>query len=63
MISSDMTAPSTGQAVTRSALVGVVVSALGFFVDLYDIIIFSAERIDSGSQALPWVRISGLHFS
>ena len=33
--------------VPRSALIGVIVSALGFFVDLYDIIIFSAERIDS----------------
>jgi len=42
-----MTSPSPGPAVARSTLVGVVVSALGFFVDLYDIIIFSAERIDS----------------
>ena len=31
----------------RRAWLGVVVAALGFFVDLYDIIIFSAERIDS----------------
>lgn len=33
--------------ISRTALIGVIVSALGFFVDLYDIIIFSAERIDS----------------
>ena len=33
--------------VSRKAIIGVVVAALGFFVDLYDIIIFSAERIDS----------------
>jgi MFS family permease len=33
--------------ITRTAFIGVIVSALGFFVDLYDIIIFSAERIDS----------------
>lgn len=33
--------------ITKSAIIGVVVAALGFFVDLYDIIIFSAERIDS----------------
>jgi putative MFS transporter len=63
MISSDMTAPSTGQAVTRSALVGVVVSALGFFVDLYDIIIFSAERIDSfrdlGVPEAEWTTAGG----
>jgi PmbA protein len=30
---------------------------------LLDVVAVSAERIDSGSQALPWVRISGLHFS
>lgn len=58
-----MTAPSTGQAVTRSALVGVVVSALGFFVDLYDIIIFSAERIDSfrelGVPEAEWTTAGG----
>ena len=30
---------------------------------LLDVAAVSAERIDSGSQALPWVRISGLHFS
>lgn len=33
--------------ISRPVLLGVVVPALGFFVDLYDIIIFSAERIDS----------------
>ena len=33
--------------ISKAALLGVIVSALGFFVDLYDIIIFSAERIDS----------------
>ena len=30
---------------------------------LLDVVAVSAERIDSGSQALPWVRISGLNFS
>jgi PmbA protein len=30
---------------------------------LLDVVAVSAERIDSGSQALPWVRIGGLHFS
>jgi len=30
---------------------------------LLDVAAVSAERIDSGSQALPWVRISGLNFS
>jgi hypothetical protein len=30
---------------------------------LLDVAAVSAERIDSGSQALPWGRISGLHFS
>ena len=30
---------------------------------LLDVAAVSAERIDSGSQALPWVRIPGLHFS
>ncbi|MFN5425922.1 MAG: MFS transporter, partial [Bacteroidota bacterium] len=40
--------------ITRKAIIGVVVSALGFFVDLYDIIIFSAERVDSfRSLAIP----------
>ena len=33
--------------ISRKAIIGVMVAALGFFVDLYDIIIFSAERIDS----------------
>jgi MFS family permease len=33
--------------ISRKAIIGVLVAALGFFVDLYDIIIFSAERIDS----------------
>lgn len=40
--------------VSRKAIIGVIVSALGFFVDLYDIIIFSAERVDSfRSLAIP----------
>ena len=30
---------------------------------LLDVAAVSAERIDSGSQALPWVRITGLNFS
>lgn len=30
---------------------------------LLDVAAVSAERIDSGSQELPWVRIPGLHFS
>lgn len=30
---------------------------------LLDVTAVSAERIDSGSQELPWVRIPGLHFS
>lgn len=30
---------------------------------LLDVAAVSTERIDSGSQALPWVRIPGLHFS
>jgi MFS transporter, putative metabolite:H+ symporter len=37
----------TNATVSRTALIGVIVAALGFFVDLYDIIIFSAERTDS----------------
>ena len=28
--------------ISRKAIIGVMVAALGFFVDLYDIIIFSA---------------------
>lgn len=40
--------------ISKAAIIGVIVSALGFFVDLYDIIIFSAERIDSfKSLAIP----------
>jgi PmbA protein len=30
---------------------------------LHDVVAVSAERIDAGSQALPWLRIGGLHFS
>lgn len=30
---------------------------------LKDVLAVSAERIDSGSDALPWLRIGGLHFS
>jgi PmbA protein len=30
---------------------------------LHDVLAVSAERIDAGSQALPWLRIGGLHFS
>lgn len=30
---------------------------------LQDVAAVSAERIDAGSQALPWLRIGGLHFS
>lgn len=30
---------------------------------LLDVAAVSAERIDSGSDALPWLRISGLHYS
>lgn len=30
---------------------------------LHDVLAVSAERIDGGSQALPWLRIGGLHFS
>lgn len=30
---------------------------------LKDVVAVSAERIDSGSDALPWLRVSGLHFS
>jgi PmbA protein len=30
---------------------------------LKDVVAVSAERIDSGSDALPWLRIGGLHFS
>lgn len=30
---------------------------------LLDVAAVSAERIDAGSQALPWLRIGGLHFS
>ena len=30
---------------------------------LHDVLAVSAERLDSGTQALPWVRIGGLHFS
>jgi MFS transporter, putative metabolite:H+ symporter len=37
----------TPNTITKAAIIGVIVSALGFFVDLYDIIIFSAVRINS----------------
>lgn len=30
---------------------------------LKDVLAVSAERIDSGSDALPWLRVGGLHFS
>lgn len=30
---------------------------------LKDVVAVSRERIDSGSQALPWLRVNGLHFS
>jgi PmbA protein len=30
---------------------------------LHDVVAVSAERVDSGSDALPWLRIKGLHFS
>jgi PmbA protein len=30
---------------------------------LKDVVAVSRERIDSGSEALPWLRINGLHFS
>ena len=30
---------------------------------LHDVVAVSAERTDAGSQALPWLRIGGLHFS
>jgi len=33
--------------ISKAAIIGVVVAALGFFVDLYDIIIFSAVRLNS----------------
>ena len=33
--------------ISKAAVIGVVVAALGFFVDLYDIIIFSAVRLNS----------------
>jgi putative MFS transporter len=49
--------------ISRPVLLGVVVSALGFFVDLYDIIIFSAERIDSfrdlGIPETEWTTAGG----
>jgi MFS family permease len=38
---------TSADTISRKAIIGVLVAALGFFVDLYDIIIFSAERIDS----------------
>lgn len=53
----------SGTSISRTALVGVIVSALGFFVDLYDIIIFSAERIDSfrdlGVAEAEWTAAGG----
>jgi hypothetical protein len=30
---------------------------------LEDVVAASAERIDSGRDAWPWLRIGGLHFS
>ena len=30
---------------------------------LHDVLAVSTERIDAGSQALPWLRVGGLHFS
>ena len=30
---------------------------------LRDVVAVSAERIDSGGWCMPWVRVSGLHFS
>ncbi len=35
------------EGITKAAIIGVIVAALGFFVDLYDIIIFSAVRLNS----------------
>ena len=48
---------------SKVAVPSVIVSALGFFVDLYDIIIFSAERVDSfRSLGIPeeeWTSLGG----
>ena len=30
---------------------------------LRDVVAVSAERIDTGGWCMPWVRVSGLHFS
>jgi MFS family permease len=48
---------------SKVAVPSVIVSALGFFVDLYDIIIFSAERVDSfrslGIPEAEWTTLGG----
>jgi len=58
-----MSHPIQASGIRRTALIGVIVSALGFFVDLYDIIIFSAERIDSfrdlGVPEAQWTSAGG----
>lgn len=46
-----------GQALTESMISGNVAQML------LDVAAVSTERIDSGSDALPWLRITGLHFS
>ena len=46
-----------GQALAETMISGNVARML------LDVVAVSAERIDSGTQALPWVRIGGLHFS
>jgi len=47
----------TGAALAETMISGNVAQMLK------DVLAVSAERIDSGSDALPWLRIGGLHFS
>lgn len=48
--------------VMGSALSGVMISG-NMARMLHDVLAVSAERIDTGSVVLPWLRISNLHFS
>ncbi len=46
-----------GQALSETMIAGNMAQML------HDIVAVSRERIDSGAQRLPWMRIGGLHFS
>jgi PmbA protein len=47
----------TGQALAETMIAGNIARML------HDVVAVSAERIDTGTWCLPWVRVRGLHFS